>query len=154
MKSHTFSIQNSHQSTLLLVTSSSYSLHFLADRNHSTFFLGTKIPANKSQSTFSPEHRKNRNRQSDPFPFSCSGLLFHFLILWIADARNGRRLALHTSRQEHWDVIGCLRPFTSSRTAHAGQGRESPAYLLRSVRNRRYHSFPQYDPDQRNREWQ
>ena len=55
MKSHTFSIQNSHQSTLLIVSSPSYSLHFPAGiraffrRNKSPgrqkskyFFIGTK----------------------------------------------------------------------------------------------------------------
>ena len=72
------------------------------------FFVGTKVPAGRNQSIFSSEQKKPAQAIGS---FSCSGLLFHFLILWIADARNGRRLALHRSRQEHWDVIGCLRLF-------------------------------------------
>ena len=73
------------------------------------FFRQNKSPGKqKSEHFFAGTQEKPEQAIGS---FSCSGLLFHFLILWIADARNGRRLALHRSRQEHWDVIGCFRLF-------------------------------------------
>jgi hypothetical protein len=76
-----------------------YRLHFPADRDQSVFSSEQKSRQTEIKAFFSSYTQKKPEQAIGLF--SCSGLLFHFLILWIADARNGRRLALHTSRQEH-----------------------------------------------------
>ena len=108
MKSHTFSIQNSHQIALLMVSSSSYSLHFPEEIR--AFFVGTQVTAGWNQSIFRRNTSHGRLESEHFFAgtqekpeqtielFSCSGLLFHFSD-FVNRRRAQRKALLHCTRR-------------------------------------------------------